>query len=125
MRHAAVAGFAVGIALVLWFGLWSSFPDPARTFLPFRFDLAEHAASFCWLGLTGQLLWKKGWIVLSCLILSAGLLEIVQMAAPLHESSLLDWYASTIGAITGSRLSLLARRLPVARRVWAPQGRAS
>ncbi len=46
-----------------------------ESFVPFRFDLAEHVASFCWLSTIGLLLWRRNWAVVVDAVLSPWLLE--------------------------------------------------
>lgn len=110
LRRLLGMAFLAGAALVVWFGLLSSFPAPSRSFLPFRFDLMEHILAFCWLSLLGLLLWAPAWSVVAGLILSAGLLEIAQAAFPLHQPSIMDWGASSAGVAAGWALSVPVRR---------------
>jgi hypothetical protein len=117
-----MAGFAIGLALITWFGLLSRFPEPTIRLMPIRFDLAEHIAAFGWMGFTGLLAWNRAWAVIAGLSLSAGLLELVQMMGSLHEASALDWTASTAGAAIGCGLALGLRRLSARRREFAMQG---
>ncbi|OQM77579.1 hypothetical protein [Manganibacter manganicus] len=123
-RHVPIVAFAGGAGLILWFGLLSTFPEPARNILPIRFDLAEHVVAFCWLSFAGLLAWNRTWIVVVGLILSAGLLELAQLIDSLHEASLLDWVASTAGVVFGWALSAVVRRILARRRAFVVQGNA-
>lgn len=121
VRRFAVAAFVIGLVLIVWFGLLSEFPSSADRILSVRIDLVEHVAAFGWLSFTGLLLWKRARLVVGGLVLSAGLLEIAQMATRRHEANLGDWGASVTGVIVGWGLWLLARRLMVRPRELAPQ----
>lgn len=104
------AAFVTGVALIVWFGLLSAFPAPTVS-QPFRFDLVEHVLAFGWLSLIGVLLWTPAWLVVSVLVVTAGALELAQMAFPLHQASAVDWGASAAGVAVGWALSTPMRWL--------------
>ncbi len=120
-RRFAVVAFVIGLVLIVWFGLLSEFPSPVNRILSVRLDLVEHVAAFGWLSFTGLLLWKRARLVVGGLVLSAGLLEIAQMATRRHEANLGDWGASVTGVVVGWGLWLLACRLVARPRELAPQ----
>lgn len=123
VRQFAVVGFGIGLVLIVWFGLLGEFPSSVERILGVRIDLAEHLAAFGWLSFAGLLAWKRVWLVVGGLALSAGLLEIAQMATSRHEANLGDWGASVTGTIVGWVLWLLARRLMMHLRELTPQDR--
>ena len=109
-RRAALALLALGIALIAWFGLLSSFPAIPVKALHGRGDLLEHVCAFAYMSLVSLVLWRPGRTVVGLLVASAGILELVQIASPLHQPSLVDWAASSSGVGLGAALFVLARR---------------
>lgn len=116
-RYGALAGFAAGFVLVIWFGLISRVPGAVGVYLPDHADLVEHALAFCWLSFTGLLAWRRPLLVICGLVVLAGLLEVLQMAIPLHEAHWVDGIASITGALVGWVFWLLACRFVVRRQL--------
>ena len=111
IRRAAMALLMLGIGLIVWFGLLSRFPAISYPALHGRGDLLQHVAAFAYMGLVSLVLWRPSMTVAVVLSASAALLEILQMASPLHQASVLDWAASSFGVALGAMLHLATRRL--------------
>lgn len=100
-RRVAQALFLAGIALGLYYGLFSKLSLSHRL-VPFaRNDNLEHVCAFGFLAVTGLWIWPAKWRVALGLIAAAGLLELLQIPSRAHAAHWSDWGFSSLGVVLG------------------------